>query len=146
MKISESMSGGPQKAYSWNAVLQFKSNTAESFSDKQLAGLAQEAKRQIDEDYVCQSKPITIHWHPQADNSHGGMAIVNSTYIASSVKTSNYMIKFSSHERKSGSSQDLNGIFLESRPTEHMPIVKSKQRRICSLLSTPEGSMADGVV
>lgn len=52
MKISESMGGGAQKAYSWNAVLEFESNTAKSFSDQQLAGIAQEAKRQMDKDYV----------------------------------------------------------------------------------------------
>lgn len=46
------MGGGAQKAYSWNAALEFESNTAKSFSDQQLAGIAQEAKRQMDKDYV----------------------------------------------------------------------------------------------
>lgn len=50
MRISESMRGASEKAYSWNPLLEFESNTAELFSDEKLAGLAQQAKKEIDED------------------------------------------------------------------------------------------------
>lgn len=78
------MHGASEKAYSWNAVLEFGSSTVELFSDEQLAGLAQEVKQQIDEDYIHRSpsaypgirKPATVTV----------LAIWNRIYIASAVK------------------------------------------------------------
>ncbi|MCJ1347400.1 hypothetical protein MMC31_005625, partial [Peltigera leucophlebia] len=68
MRVSESIRGASEKAYSWNAVLEYDRNIVESFSDGQLAGLAQEAKQQIDDDYIkrrpCEypgiRKPATV--------------------------------------------------------------------------------------
>lgn len=55
MRFSESMRGAAERAYCRNAVLESDWDTAEYFSDRQLAGLAQHAKEQIDNDYIKKS-------------------------------------------------------------------------------------------
>lgn len=55
MRFSESMLGAAERAYCRNAVLESDWDTAEYFSDRQLAGLAQHAKEQIDNDYIKKS-------------------------------------------------------------------------------------------
>ncbi len=70
--------------------LEFESNTAKSFSGQQLAGIAQEAKRQMDKDYVNRSpSQYTGIRKPTAVTV---LAIGNRIYIASTIKASNYIM------------------------------------------------------
>lgn len=96
MRVSESMLGASERAYCWNAVLEYHCDTAKSFSDAQLAGLAQQAKKQIDDDYIKRSpfkypgirKPAAVTV----------IAIGTRIYIASSVKASNFIMNYG-HEK-----------------------------------------------
>lgn len=58
MRLSESMCGASERGYSWNAVLEYDWETAESSPNGLLGGLAQHAKKQIDEGYIKMSPCI----------------------------------------------------------------------------------------
>lgn len=143
MKISESMGGGAQRAYSWNTVLEFESNTAKSFSDQKLAGIAQEAKRQMDKDYVNRSpSQYTGIRKPTAVTV---LAIGNRMYIASSIKASNYIID-SGHKNFKVALLRTQEELCRIKP--HRTNANCGELAASHLFYTldPESSMAGGVV
>lgn len=137
------MGGGPQKAYSSNAVLEFESNTAKSFSDQQLAGIAQEAKRQMDEDYVNRSQ--SLYTGIRKPTAVTVLAIGNRIYIASSIKTSNYIMN-SGHDNVKAALLRTQEELGRIKP--HRTNANCGELAASHLFYTldPESSMAGGVV
>lgn len=143
MRVSESMRGASERAYCWNAVLEYDCDTVGSFSDGQLAGLAQHAKEQVDNDYIKRSpceypgirKPATVT----------AIAIGTRIYIASSVKAGNFIMNYG-HEKVR---EALLKTQMEiSSTTHHRTHANCGEQAATHLFYTfnPEGSLAGSLV
>lgn len=130
--------GGAQKAYSWNVVLKFESNTAKSFFN--IGGYSPRSKAS-NRRRLYYSKSVTTHQHPKTDIVTV-LAIENRIYITSSVKTSNYIMN-SDHENFKDAFQDLRRTVQDQAPVNDCQLCWV--RSIAHFLLDSEDSI-DGVV
>lgn len=89
MEISKSMRTAPNRAYSWNVVLQYDDKTVGTFTDGQLLGLAQHFKQELDRNYH-KWRPVD---YPEIRKpaAVSVIAIGSCIYVASSIKSGNYI-------------------------------------------------------
>lgn len=143
MRVSESTLGASERAYCWNAVLEYDCDTAEYFSDGQLAGLAQHAKEQIDNDYIKRSPSKYPSIYKAATVTV--IAIGTRIYIASSMKASNFIMNSGPEKVREALLKTQMEIL---RTTYHRNQANCGEQAATYLFYTfnPEGCLAGGVV